>query len=52
MPSDFEPHVIDNPPMPWQEYRDRAFREWARKVAILGFVILIVTLILIPWGQL
>lgn len=51
MHSDFDPHVIDNPPMPWQEYRDRAFREWARKAAILIAAMLVTTLILYPWGQ-
>lgn len=51
MPSDFDPHVIDNPPMPYEQYRNMMFREWARKAAILIAVTLLVTLILIPWGQ-
>ena len=32
---------IDNPPMPWEEFRNRAFREWARKVAIVLSVVLL-----------
>lgn len=47
----FEPHVIDNPPMPWEEYRDRAFLSFAKKVVILVSAMLVTTLILFPWGN-
>jgi len=33
-------HQIDDPPMPWEQYRNMMFREWARKAAIVIAVIL------------
>jgi len=45
------PYVMPEPPMPWKEYRDQAFREWARKFAILVLVSLVILAIVFPWGQ-
>jgi len=49
MPSDFEPHVIDNPPMPWEEYRAKELRSFARKIVVIVFASLLLAAIVYPW---
>ena len=34
-------HTLDQPPMPWKQYRDKQYREFGRMLAIVGFILLL-----------
>ena len=42
----------NNPPMPYEQWRDEALRTFAKQIVIAFFVIVIPLAILVyPWGQ-
>lgn len=51
MPEEINPLHFDPEPMPLEEFKRRELASFAKKFVILGFVTLVITLILIPWGQ-
>lgn len=51
MHSDFDPHVIDNPPMPWQEYERKAWQNFGRYFAAYTLSALGFAGIVYPWSH-